>query len=301
MNVLVTGGTGFIGKRLKLYRPRWNYISSSDCDLTNTRECNRMIGLLKPDAIVHLAGRVGGIKDNTKNQASFYYQNTMINTNVIHSAYLNGVKRVLASLTTCSFPDKLKEYPFKEEDIFNGPPTDTNFSYGYAKRALHVQCRAYRKQYGLNYSTFCPSNVYGPGDTFGSEKSHFVSSLISKVAALKDGESLELWGSGMPLRQQLYVDDLCEIIPMLLKKHNNNVPVIVAPDQNLSINKMANILITRLNKDIEIVYNKQLDGQFRKDGSNMRLKKIIGDYKFTSFEEGVVKTYEWYIEKAGKI
>jgi len=148
----------------------------------------------------------------------------------------------------------------------------------------------------VNYSTFCPSNLYGPGDHFDSENSHFVSSLISKVAKLNDGDTLELWGTGRPLRQQLYVDDMCRIIPILLEEHNSDVPLIVAPDENLSINEMANILIKQLNKNIKIVYNNQLDGQFRKDGSNKRFLELVGDFKFTPFDVGVEKTIKWYLE-----
>ena len=159
---------------------------------------------------------------------------------------------------------------------------------------LHIQCVSYREQYGVNYSTFCPSNLYGPDDHFDSENSHFVSSLISKVAKLNDGDTLELWGTGRPQRQQLYVDDMCRIIPILLEEHNSDVPLIVAPDENLSINEMANILIKQLNKNIKIVYNNQLDGQFRKDGSNSILKKMINNLNFTEFKEGIMKTYNWY-------
>ena len=216
-----------------------------------------------------------------------------MNTNVIHCAYKSGVKRVLSSLSTCAFPDKLDSYPFREEDIFKGPPAETNFSYGYTKRALHVQSLSYRKQYGLNYSTFCPSNIYGPGDHFDSERSHFVPALISKIANAREN-MISLWGSGNCLRQQLYVDDLIKIIPTLLEKHNSDIPLIVAPDENLSINEMAETLINQLNKTIKIVYNNHMDGQFRKDGSNLKLRELIGNFEFTKFKDGIIKTYNWY-------
>ena len=220
----------------------------------------------------------------------------MINANIIQAAYSTGVKRVLSSLSTCAFPDVVSCYPFTEEDIFSGPPAKTNFSYGYTKRALHVQTLSYREQYGLNYSTFCPSNIYGPDDHFDTEKSHFVPALVSKLAKAEDGDDVELWGTGKPKRQQLYVDDLVEIIPILLEKHNSDIPLIVAPDENLSIKEMAEIAKNKIEKNIKIRYNGNLDGQYRKDGSNKRFLELMGGYNFTSFDLGVEKTIQWYLE-----
>ena len=296
MRVLVTGGTGFLGNRLKRRKPNWIYLSSEMCDLKDYNQTEEILRDLYPDAIVHLAARVGGIKDNSENQAEFYLQNTLINTNIIQAAHSTGISRVLSSLSTCAFPDVVKEYPFTEKDIFNGPPAKTNFSYGYTKRALHVQTLSYRKQYGLNYSTFCPSNIYGPSDHFDTEKSHFVPALISKLVKAKDGETIELWGTGSPKRQQLYVDDLAEIIPILLEKHNSSIPLIVAPDENFSIKEMAEIANNKIEKNVEIRYNGNLDGQYRKDGSNKLFIELIGGYKFTSFDSGVEKTIQWYLE-----
>jgi GDP-L-fucose synthase len=297
MKVLVTGGSGFLGKRLKMCEPTWQYVSSKDYDLINPIEVKQMFKEIRPDAVVHLAARVGGIKDNAENQALFYYQNVMMNTNIIHEAYLAGIPRVLSSLSTCAFPDKLEHYPFSEKDFHKGSPTETNFSYGYSKRMLHVQSVAYRKQYGMNYSTFCPSNLYGPQDHFGSSSSHFVAALVHKFANLCDNKVIELWGTGTPLRQQLYVDDLCEIIPILLERHNSDIPLIVAPNENLSVHKMSQI-ITEVDKkrSVSFTFNGKLDGQYRKDGDNSMFLDLVGGYNFTSFREGIDKTYKWYIE-----
>ena len=295
MKVLVTGGSGFLGKRLKTYQPDWIYISSGDYDLTDKLQTRKMFQDYKPDAVVHLAARVGGIKDNAENQVEFFEQNTLINLNVVSEAYRAGIPRLLASLSTCAYPNKLSRYPFYENELFNGPPAPTNFSYGFSKRMLHALILSYRKQYGVNYSTFSPSNIYGPEDHFDSEKSHFVPALISKVSKIDDYGVLELWGNGKPLRQQLYVDDLCKIIPILLDKHNDEQPLIVSPSENLSIDEMANIILQQVNKNVKIVYNNELDGQFRKDGSNHRLLALLGgSFKFTSFREGVMITYQWY-------
>jgi len=164
------------------------------------------------------------------------------------------------------------------------------------KRMLQVGSISYRKQYGRNYSTFCPSNIYGPGDHFDSESSHFVASLISKVANAKNGDTLSFWGTGKPMRQQLYVDDLCNIIPMLLERHNTECPLIVAPDENLTIKQMVDTMVKYSGKDIKVIFNGKLDGQFRKDGSNEKFKDILPNYRFTNFYDGIINTYEWYLE-----
>lgn len=294
MKVLVTGGSGFLGSRLKKFQPDWIYLSSRDCNLEEQKNLDNILKTLKPDAVLHLAAKVGGIKDNSLHQADYFYKNTIINTNVVNSCLINNVPRLLASLSTCAFPDKLDTYPFTEKDLFNGPPAETNFSYGYSKRNLYIHCNSLRKQYGLNYSCFSPSNIYGIGDRFDSiDSSHFIASLITKISNYKDGEVLEFWGSGKPMRQQLYIDDLCKIIPQLLEKHNSEEPIIVAPDENLSIKEMIEIAINISNKKINYYFNNKLDGQFRKDGSNkMLLSKI--DFKFTKFIEGYEKTYKFY-------
>jgi len=294
--VMVTGGSGFVGRRLKTFKPDWIYVSSKECDLLDYNSTREFIEFVKPDSILHLAGRVGGIKDNFENQATFYYENTMMNTNLIHAAHECGVNRVLSSLSTCAFPDVAASYPFAEEDLFSGPPAVSNFSYGYSKRGLHVQTISYREQFGLNYSTFSPSNIYGIGDHFGKEASHFVAALVHRVSEW-DGNKITFWGTGEPLRQQLYIDDLCKIIPILLSKHNSSDPLIVCPDENLSIKQMVKALIEQVNKKIKFDFNGRLDGQFRKDGSNFKLKKIIGNFNFTTFDVGVKKTYDWYMEK----
>ena len=297
MKVLVTGGSGFLGKRLKISQPNWEYISSKDFDLTNFSSCMDMLSQHKPDAVLHLAARVGGIKDNVENPAEFFYQNVSMNTNIVHACYQSKISRLLACLSTCIFPDKLENYPFHENDIFKGPPTESNFSYGYSKRALLVQINAYRKQYGLNYSTFCPSNLYGPDDNFNNDKSHFVPAMIKKLVDAKEKDTVTFWGTGTPLRQQLYVDDLVEFVPKLLEQHNTSSPIIISPDENLSISEMINSCLSILNKNINVQFNQALDGQYRKDGANIEFKKLFPNSKFTSFEEGLKKTIKWYMKK----
>ena len=296
VNVLVTGGSGFVGKRLRRERPYWTYISSTDCDLTDSNQVRELYGDSKPEAVLHLAARVGGIKDNIENQAEFFYINTMMNTNVIHEAYKAGIERVLCSLSTCAFPERVPHFPFSEECLFDGPPAETNFSYGMTKRMLQTATNAYRTQYGLNYSTFCPSNIYGPQDHFGATASHFVAALVHKLYTAKDGDVVEMWGTGEPLRQQIYVDDLCKIIPILMERHNTASPLIIAPYENLSIVNMADTLIKQIGKNVRLSFNGKMSGQFRKDGSNDKLMEMLNSFEFTPFKEGILKTYRWYEE-----
>ena len=294
MSVLVTGGSGFLGSRLRLHRPDWIYVSSSDYNLLDRHECTQMFEDIGPTAVIHLAAIVGGIKANAENQAKFFTENCLINLNVISAAHKFGVERLLAALSTCAFPDQVKRYPFTELDIFDGPPAQTNFSYGYSKRMLHVLVNSYREQYGVNYSTFSPSNLYGIGDNFDPHTSHFVPALIRKIYQAKDVDTVEFWGTGRPMRQQLFVDDLVNIIPELLGKHCTNLPLIVAATENLSIRSMAETCCKIARKNINIVFNGNLDGQYRKDGDNFELIKLLGEISFTPFETGIDKTYKWY-------
>lgn len=294
MKVFVTGGSGFLGRRLKLFQPEWEFLSSKDVDLTDYNETEGFLLYHRPDAVIHLAARVGGIKDNASHPAEFFSQNARINTNIVDACFAAGVPRLLAALSTCAFPNELKYYPFSEVNILDGPPAPTNLAYGYTKRLLWVHIKSMREQHGLNYSCFSPSNLYGPEDNFDLESSHFVAAAIRKLHEAED--SVEFWGTGRPLRQQLYVDDLCRAMPTLLEKHNSVEPIIVAPNENLSIFEMAKCMGSIINPKAKISFNNKLDGQYRKDGSNNLFLNLSPEFDFTPFREGIEKTYNWYEE-----
>ncbi len=296
-NVLVTGGSGFVGQALKSYQPNWVFLSSNDCDLTNSLQFYEYLSDTRPQAIVHLAARVGGIRDNANNQAEFLYLNNLINLNVIHQSYRANIRRVLSCLSTCCFPENSDVYPMDEDDLLRGEPTETNYCYAYAKRMLFLQSKYYSKCYRLTYNTFTPANIYGPNNSFDYNDSHFISCMIRKFYEAKPGDTLTFWGSGNPLRQHLYVDDLARIIPLLLNKHNTDQPLVVSPDENLSISEIINIFEKIVNKKVSIEFNNSLDGQYRKDAINSRLLKLIGNFAFTPIQQGLQDTYDWYVKQ----
>ena len=289
--VLVTGGTGLVGQYLKKILPDATYVSSRDCDLRDQRQVYDLFEDIKPTSVIHLAAKVGGIKDNIAKPAEYFEDNILMNTNLLKVSYEYGVKQFIGVLSTCIYPDKVDNYPMKEEDMFLGPPTPTNFSYGYAKRSLAVQIDAYNKQYGTEYSYLIPCNLYGEHDNFENEsKMHFITALLHKIKNAKDNQ-IELLGTGKPLRQFMYAGDFASIIKYIIEKnitHSFNV----APDFNYSIDEMAKIAIKATKPELTIKYsNPELDGQYRKDVDSSKLRSYIPDFEFTPLEEGLIKSY----------
>lgn len=289
--ILVTGGSGLVGKYLQEILPEAIYLSSKDCDLRNQGEVYDLFDKIKPTKVIHLAAKVGGIKDNIAKPAEYFEDNILINTNLLKISYEYGVDQFIGILSTCIYPDKVENYPMKEEDMFLGPPTPTNFSYGYAKRSLAVQIDAYNKQYGTHYNYLIPCNLYGEHDNFENEsKMHFLTALLYKIKNAEDNE-IQLLGTGKPLRQFMHAKDFASIIKYVLENKITD-SFNVAPDVNLSINQMAEIAIKTINPSLAIKYsNPELDGQYRKDVDNGKMKSIISNFKFTPLEEGLLNIY----------
>jgi len=331
--VLVLGGTGFLGKNLQKVRPNWIYVGrttfvengvecnledlsiayvGNETDYTDAYSVGNLIGAFKPDAVINLAADVGGIAYNEANQLSIYENNTLMNTNILSTCRELEVERVLSCLSTCVFP-QAEIYPQMEDDFFcafnigtpDNPephayvhPFEGHMGYGWSKRMLHVHTLLCR-QAGYNYSTFTPSNLYGPHDHMGEDSSHFVASLLHKVEQLDDanlghGETLHLLGDGKALRQFLYAPDLAKVIPRLLEEHNGHLPLIITPKENLSIDEMAKMAMKVLNKNASIEYSGDHIGQYRKDCSSRLARVLLRGFRFTPFEEGILQTYEWY-------
>jgi len=290
MLALVTGGTGMVGKHLQEILPDASYVGSQ-FDLRDWITVDSLLDKLKPDCIIHLAAKVGGIQENIEKPAEFFDDNILMNTNILKASHKHGVKKFIGILSTCIYPDVVETYPMKEEDLFLGPPAKTNFSYGYAKRCLAVQIEAYNKQYNTEYNYLIPCNLYSELDNFENGiKMHFITALLKKI---KDSDStLNLLGTGKPLRQFMHAGDLAKVIKEVIDK-NITESFNVAPDYNYSINEMAEMALNSVNKDCEIVYSKpELDGQYRKDVSSKKLKNILPDFQFTNLEDGMKKTYD---------
>jgi GDP-L-fucose synthase len=298
MELLITGGTGLVGNALQKICPDAIYLNSKDFDLTKENKVKAMFKKYKPSKVIHLAARVGGIIDNIDHPAEFIYNNTIINTFVIHYAYKYKVVKLIGLLSNCAYPDKVEKYPMTEDQLYDGPPAISNFSYAYSKRLLCTQIQAYRSQYGCHFFSVIPCNLYGPHDKFDNKKSHFLAALIRKIYASKKNNInvIKLLGTGRPLRQYLYSEDLAKILLLLLEKYEGEGPINIAPQENPSIAQIAKIALDATSSSgIELKFDESFpDGQYRKDISNDRLLGLIGDYKFTPLREGVRKTYEWY-------
>tara|TARA_R100000544_G_C2225799_1_gene60587 strand:- start:725 stop:1615 length:891 start_codon:yes stop_codon:yes gene_type:complete len=290
--ILVTGGSGLVGKHLQEILPSATYLSSKDCDLTDIKMVRWMISSYTPDVVIHLAAKVGGIQDNIKYPADYFDDNVLMNTNILKVCKEYDVKRFVGILSTCIYPNIVENYPMTEEDLFIGPPPPTNFSYAFAKRCLAVQVDAYNKQFGTKYNYLIPCNLYGDYDNLHDEsKMHFITALLNKIKNAK-GKQLNLLGTGKPLRQFMYAGDLARIIKEVIDKDITE-SFNVAPDFNYSINEMAEVALEVTENDYKIVYDRpELDGQYRKDVSNKKLLGIFPNFKFTQLKIGLKQVYD---------
>ena len=296
MKILVTGGNGLVGKHLQDILPEATYISSKDYDLTESYNVHRLMYKERPDVVIHLAARVGGILDNITNPVDYLEQNILINTNVLQHCHQFNVSRVISILSTCIYPDIVDTYPMKEEILFNGPPPPDNFAYAMSKRCMATQMDSYVKQYNKQWSYLIPCNLYGEYDKYEEHHSHFVSALIKKIHEAKD--SVEIWGTGKPLRQFMYAGDLARVIKYMIDNDvvdNFNV----APDYVHSIEEITKIGMESCDKgDLNIVYdNTKPDGQYRKDVDSSKLISVMKDFKFTSLEEGIRRVYDNFSQR----
>jgi len=297
--ILVTGGSGLVGKHLQDILPEATYVSSLAYDLTKMDEVKEMMIDFEPDVVIHLAARVGGIVDNINYPVDYLEENILMNTNVLKACHEFNVEKVIAILSTCIYPDVVDTYPMKEEDLFNGPPTPTNFSYGFAKRCMAAHIDAYKKQYDKKWSYLIPCNLYGEYDKYEEHHSHFVSALVKKIYEAEN--SIELWGTGKPLRQFMYGGDLARVIKYIIE--NNIVDNFnVAPEWVHSINDLANIgKKACLKENLVVNYDStKPDGQFRKDVDSSKLLSVLKDFEFTTLEKGIKKVYDKFSQRYNK-
>ena len=299
--LLVTGQNGLVGSQ---FNGDLIAITSKVCDLRNPKAVNDVFSFYTDktiqkeyavDRVIHCAAKVGGLGGNMNYKGEFFYDNIMINTNVIEACRKFGVKKLVTFLSTCVFPNNV-EYPLTESKIHMGPPHLSNDAYAYAKRMADIQTRAYREQYGLQYTCVIPTNIYGPNDNFNIENGHVIPSLIHKCfLAKKNKTPFVIWGSGKPLREFIYSEDVAELTKWVLDNYNESEPIILSTSEEVSIKYVVDLIIKYMNFEGEVIFDESKpDGQFRKPSDNSKIKKYLPDYKFTLFEDGLKKTIEWF-------
>ncbi|OGL48218.1 MAG: GDP-fucose synthetase [Candidatus Schekmanbacteria bacterium RIFCSPHIGHO2_02_FULL_38_11] len=299
--VLITGGAGFLGsfvvQKLKelgckdIFVPR-----SKEYDLVDMEAVRRLYNNAKPDIVIHLAGRVGGIGANRVNPGKFFYGNIMMGVQMIEQGRLNRIEKFVAMGTICCYP-KFTPVPFKEEELWNGYPEETNAPYGLAKKMLLVQSQAYRQQYGFNSIYLLPVNLYGPKDNFDPESSHVIPALIKKcVDAIKNKDSqITVWGTGKATREFLYAEDAAEGICLAAERYNKPEPVNLGAGFEISIKNLVELIAELSGFKGKIIWDKtKPDGQPRRCLDTTRAEREFGFKAKTNFEKGLEKTIEWY-------
>lgn len=298
MSILVTGGSGMVGKALQGVLPDAKYMSSKECDLRNTEGVFDFFNEGKYTGVIHLASRVGGVKSNTDFIGDFFYDNIMINTNVLEASRKFKIKKVLSLLSTCIYPDNA-QYPLTEVQIHNGKPHHSNFGYAHAKRMLDVQSRAYRQQFGCNFITAVPNNLFGKHDNFDLNDSHVIPAIIRKVYEAKNKNiPVELWGNGNPMREFTYVNDLAKILKFIYENYNESAPINIGCTEERSIAEVADLIIKFFNYNGKIIWDTQKpSGQFRKPSDNSRLIKLgWKSENYSSFKDSLKETCNWFLE-----
>lgn len=299
--ITITGGKGFLGKHLiKAFQGRgYQKITVADLpeyNLVDLKDVKKLYAETKPDIVVHLAAKVGGIGFNRENPGSLFYENIMMGVQLIHEGYLNNIDKFVALGTICAYP-KFTPVPFKEDDIWNGYPEETNAPYGLAKKMMLVQSQAYRQQYGFNSIFLLPVNLYGPGDNFDPNSSHVIPALIKKcVDARNKGEkTIEVWGTGQATREFFYVEDAARAIVEATEKYNKSEPVNIGAGFEISIKDLAELIVELTGYKGQIVWNpNQPDGQPRRMLDTARAFEEFGFQAKTDFREGLKKTIAWY-------
>jgi GDP-L-fucose synthase len=278
-NILVTGH-GLVGSCFDTEEKREKYTvwDSKYCDLRDKTLVEKKLKGKWFNGIIHTAGKVGGVGGNMRYKGEFFYDNIMINTNVIETARKEGIENLVCFLSTCVFPNDV-EYPLTEKKIHLGPPHFSNDAYAYSKRMADVQIRAYREQYGLNYKSVIPTNIYGINDNFDIENGHVVPSLIHKCyIARETNKPLTIWGSGTPFREFIYNKDVAKLTEWVLENYNEDEPIILSTSEEISIKGDTD----------------KPDGQFRKPSDNSKIKNYLPDFKFTPLYDGLKETITWF-------
>ena len=296
--ILVTGGTGMVGKGFHELDTEYDFtfVGSSDYNLLSAAQTDNMLNDTEPDAIIHLAARVGGVKSNSEYIADFYKDNILMNTNLLDSSRRFGIKKVVSLLSTCVYPDEAK-YPLTPEQFHNGRPHKSNFGYAYAKRMLDVYSRALRQQYGCNYICAVPNNLYGLHDNFHLEDGHVIPAIIRKIHNAKvTGTPPTFWGTGENLREFTYAADISKILLFLMEKYDDETPVNIGTVEERSIEYVVSMISQFMNYNGEIKWDiSKPSGQHRKPSCNKKLLELgWKKEQYTEFNKGLKMTCKWY-------
>jgi len=303
-NISITGGNGFLGQYLikRLEKRNCKKISIVDhkkYNLVNNNDVKRMYQDQKPDVVFHLAAVVGGIEINQKNPGKFFYENAMINLQIIHEGYLNKVKKIISTGTVSAYPANAP-LPFAEKNIWDGFPEEANAPYGIAKRIMHVQSSSYKKQYGFNSILLLLTNLFGPKDNFNPDSSHVIAALIKRFydAKIKKQKEVIVWGDGNATRDFCYVDDVAEGIILAAEKYNKSDPVNLASGNETAIKEIALLVKKKIGYQGNIVWDaNKPSGPPRRFVDISKAKKEFGYWANTTLEEGINKTIDWYMSK----
>ena len=303
MKILITGGSGLVGYAIKQISKKYNhnftFLSSKDCNLENFEQTNNLFERERPDYVIHLAAYVGGLFKNMNMKVQMLEKNLMINYNVLKCCHNYKVKKCISCLSTCIFPDKTS-YPINEKMLHNGPPHNSNYAYAYIKRMLEIHSRVYREQYNDNFICIIPTNIYGPNDNYNLEDAHVIPALIHRCYLNRqNNKKFIVRGSGKPLRQFIYSEDLARLIMWTLEKYDKKENIILSVDteNEVSIKKIAELISKYYNYSHMIKFDKSYsDGQYKKTADNSKLKELYSDFKFTNIEDGIKKSVEWFIK-----
>lgn len=305
--IVVTGGRGFLGRHLlfRLAELGCRHLAVADLPeyhLARRPDILRMYRDTQPDIVIHLAARVGGIGFNQAAPATLFYENLMMGTQLLHEGWRQGVEKFVAIGTICAYP-KFAPVPFREEDLWNGYPEETNAPYGLAKKMMLVQAQAYRQQYGFNAVFLLPVNLYGPGDNFDPRSSHVIPALIKKCveARLREEEEIVVWGTGEATREFLYVEDAAEAIVLAAEKYDKGDPVNIGAGFEISIRDLVELVSELTGFSGRIAWDtSRPDGQPRRMLDTRRAFDEFGFRAKTDFREGLRKTIDWYVKQRNR-
>ena len=305
--VMVTGGSGLVGAAIREYieetgakeNEEWVFLSSKDGDLRKREDTENIFKEKKPTHVIHLAAKVGGLFANMAQKVEFFRENILINDNVMECCRIYKVEKLVSFLSTCIFPDKTT-YPIDETMLHNGPPHSSNEGYAYAKRLIDTMNRAYAEEYGCNFTSIIPTNIYGPHDNYSIQNGHVIPGLIHKCyLAKRNNTPFTIWGSGTPLRQFVYSRDLAELTVWVMREYHDPSPITLSVDEEeeVSIKDVALAVVKAMKFEGEVEFDtSKADGQFKKTACNKKLRGLKTDYEFTSMPDGIQKSVDWFVE-----